>query len=206
MAWYDDKGLLRPGRPPGSRNRKQSTLPKKKYGSWKVLRHLESRAGHGEAMYQCRCACGTEKAVSGYNLKEGKSLSCGTCQVPEGEMHRQWQGHGDISGDYWYQIWRGSTRAKGRRYNVEFAITIEYAWDLFLKQGRRCAMTGWPLTMSKKQQARTSSLDRIDSKKGYVEGNVQWVHKEVNMMKNKIPVARFVELCKAVATHTTCEM
>jgi hypothetical protein len=30
-------------------------------------------------------------------------------------------------------------------------------------------------------------MDRIDSNKGYVEGNVQWVYKYVNLMKRDFP-------------------
>ena len=37
------------------------------------------------------------------------------------------------------------------------------------------------------------SLDRIDSSKGYEENNVQWVHKDINLMKNKYDNKYFIE-------------
>jgi hypothetical protein len=43
-----------------------------------------------------------------------------------------------------------------------------------------------------------ASLDRIDSKKGYVEGNVHWVHKDVNMMKRNFTEEYFINLCETV--------
>jgi len=41
----------------------------------------------------------------------------------------------------------------------------------------------------------TASLDRINNDLGYIEGNVQWVHKDVNRMKWAFTQDRFLELC-----------
>lgn len=51
---------------------------------------------------------------------------------------------------------------------------------------------------SKKVISNMKSKDRIDSNKGYVEGNVQWVCKEINFMKHALSESRFIELCKLV--------
>ena len=37
----------------------------------------------------------------------------------------------------------------------------------------------------------TASLDRIDSTKGYVRGNIQWVHKDINWFKRDYPKISF---------------
>lgn len=47
----------------------------------------------------------------------------------------------------------------------------------------------------------TISLDRIDSTKGYIEGNVQWVHKSVNIMKSTLTQEQFINFCKLVAEN-----
>jgi len=44
----------------------------------------------------------------------------------------------------------------------------------------------------------TASLDRIDNNKGYIKGNVQWVLKDINKMKNIHTQDYFIELCKLV--------
>jgi hypothetical protein len=68
-------------------------------------------------------------------------------------------------------------------------ITLEYIWDLLLEQNRKCALTGLPLTFAKDYNKstldQTASLDRIDSSVGYIIGNVQWVHKEINKIKRE---------------------
>lgn len=48
----------------------------------------------------------------------------------------------------------------------------------------------------------TASLDRIDSTKGYVEENVQWVHKDVNFMKSNLTEQRFKELISKIYHNT----
>jgi hypothetical protein len=47
----------------------------------------------------------------------------------------------------------------------------------------------------------TASIDRIDSSKGYEEGNIQWVHKHVNFMKRTYSQDYFIDMCKKIAEH-----
>ena len=49
----------------------------------------------------------------------------------------------------------------------------------------------------------TASLDRIDSNKGYIKGNVQWVHKDVNTMKMDHTQEEFIKICTMVANHVS---
>lgn len=198
MSWRDEAGVLHKGRRPGSANKQLSVEPGMFFGNWEVLERKGSDKRR-EPVFLCRCVCGTTKPLTSYNLRK-RSGSCG-CGLLAGNSHPQWGGHGEISGNYWDQIKRGATREKGRTYTLDFTISIAYAWKLFVKQGRRCALTGLPLTMSRRRTEHTASLDRIDSREGYVPGNVQWVHKEVNMMKRTLPQNRFVELCRLVTSH-----
>ena len=105
-----------------------------------------------------------------------------------------------MSGDHWGKIQR---RAKNR--GLEFTITIEEAWDLFQAQEGRCALSGAPIKFARSQKSgvQTASLDRRDSTKGYVTGNIQWVHKIVNMMKNTLTDEEFIEWCKTIATFSS---
>lgn len=45
----------------------------------------------------------------------------------------------------------------------------------------------------------SASLDRIDSNQGYIEGNVRWVLKDINMIKGAYDNEYFVRLCNLVA-------
>ena len=82
--------------------------------------------------------------------------------------------------------------------NIEWNITFEYLADLLIEQDFKCDLTGWDIDAMEVNK-NTASLDRIDSSKGYIEGNVQWVHKMVNMSKQQYTQEEFVEMCTAVA-------
>ena len=145
------------------------------------------------SQWLCRCECGKEKTITRSNLINGNTNSCG-CIKKKGENHPGFVGYKEISGRKWKEI-----RKCGTSRHLEFTITLPYIWELFIKQNRKCALTNLPLQFGSTNSAPyTASLDRIDSTKGYVEGNVQWVHKDVNLMKNKFSQAYFTKVCKLV--------
>jgi hypothetical protein len=57
------------------------------------------------------------------------------------------------------------------------------------------------LNSNKYNTEATASLDRINSDEGYIKGNVQWVHKDINIMKNIYSSKYFIEMCKKVANN-----
>lgn len=147
------------------------------------------------AVWKCRCECGNETLAQTRYLKNGKKRSCGCQQHQIGENHFGWQGVGEISLSEFNKLKRGAERR-----NLAFNVTIDYIWDLFIKQNRRCAVSNEDIcfkSMTKKFDG-TASLDRIDSSKGYEEGNVWWVHKNVNTMKWDLTLYRFYELIKKI--------
>ena len=88
-----------------------------------------------------------------------------------------------------------------KRKTVEVFISIQYIKDIWEKQEGRCAYTKLPLT-SEAHQLNTVSLDRIDSSKDYVEGNIQLVCVPINRMKLDMTEDRFIELCLLVTKNS----
>lgn len=169
-----------------------------------VRRTATSRNGH--ARWVCVCDCGNYHESMATHLISNKMTHCG-CSSYTGERRSDWGGVGDISGDLWTSIKRGANGSKGRK-ELQFSITMEFAWHLFLKQNRRCALSGLPLNFTHENGVRvrdtkSASLDRIDSNFGYTEDNVQWVHKDINMMKGRLEESYFLSLCSAVASYST---
>jgi hypothetical protein len=104
----------------------------------------------------------------------------------------------DLSISYWKTI---EQRAKERK--LEFNLTREYIWDLFIKQEKKCSISGFDIQLVKSEHhllflEQTASLDRIDSSKGYIIGNVQWLHKDINRLKWNLEENKLFELCKSV--------
>jgi hypothetical protein len=111
------------------------------------------------------------------------------------ENHPCWQGKGKVPKSFWRRVLDG---AKSRGYNVE--VTHQEIADLFDEQQGLCAVTRLPLDFGTNRTG-TASLDRIDNSLGYVKGNVQWVHRDINQMKFKYSMDRFLELCALVTEN-----
>ena len=165
---------------------------------------VKYRAGanrQGSSTWLCECECGTEKVYSSDHLTRKKSpvKSCGCKAIRSGKDHSQWGGCGEISASWFYRVLR--ERKQGDRTRVPVEITVEDAWNLFLEQDRKCALSGEKLEISNTHKYNTASIDRIDSSKGYVLGNIQWVHKHINFMKYTHTQDYFIELCRKVADN-----
>lgn len=156
------------------------------YGQWSVIEEIQPKKNHRQML--CKCSCGTVKVVALCNLKSGKSTRCGKCygKSISKSNHYNWRGVGVIPGTYLNQI---NISAESRGLLV--SVTPEYLNSIF---DGTCALSGLKISFEES----TASLDRIDSTLGYVVGNVQWVHKDINIMKNKYTQDYFVYLCSKV--------
>lgn len=175
----------------------------KRFGKLVVLLHsydvISKKTRKRQMSYWlCRCDCGNETVVARSNLGR-LTRSCGCMMNRVGKASQNWKGVGDIPSSF-----LSSLRGHAKKREIEFDLTLEYIWHLFCQQEQRCALTGILLEFSERfrvpGQNGTASLDRIDSSRGYVEGNVQWVHKDVNFMKQSLTQERFITLCTLVTT------
>jgi hypothetical protein len=148
--------------------------------------------------YKVKCnICNKELNKASYQLGKSK-CQCIKSQKP---MHN-FKGVGDVSSAYFERAKRG---ARERR-NMEFSITIEDTWHQFQKQNGLCALSNLPIVLDRNNTKigrlkMTASLDRIDSSKGYILGNIQWVHKHINLMKNNFDQDYFIQMCKLVTNN-----
>lgn len=102
-----------------------------------------------------------------------------------------------ISGNFINHIKRG---AKSR--HLEYKLSNEFLDTLLEKQEFKCALTKEPLKYGYVNVIDyTASLDRINSSIGYIESNVQWLHKDVNLAKQKLSQEDFIELCRKVTEN-----
>ena len=95
-------------------------------------------------------------------------------------------------------------KANAELRSIEWNVSFDYLADLLIEQDFKCALTGFPIDAMNLNN--NASLDRIDSSKGYVEGNLQWVLSEVNMMKQQYSQDRFIEICKAVSINADLDI
>lgn len=91
-----------------------------------------------------------------------------------------------------------------RNRDKEFDVDLEYLKELWGKQNGICPFTGVKLILNgytkiHKDPRFAASLDRIDSDKGYVKGNVRWVSRSINLMKQQMTDENVFEFLKIIS-------
>jgi hypothetical protein len=171
---------------------------------WKVIEEITHNK---RKQFKVVCDCGRIEIRRKDHVLSHRTIECKSCSakrtVSTHPMYHKETGLGLISGTLWTHI-----RAGARRRGIEFKITPEYAWDLFEKQNRLCALSGVPILLSRKNRNNgpdyskiTASLDRIHPGYGYINGNVQWVHKTMNYVKRDLLNREFINWCKLVGDN-----
>lgn len=174
----------------------------KQFGKWTVVdvndyTYLYRKDGKVlERQYKCKCDCGTVKYIRTSHITRGLSKQCDKCRLQSYYTVK-------VGCIPMVDIRRYKTGALKRK--KEWAINPQYLYDLYEEQCHLCAISGIPIGFSEKgmgsagaKYISTASLDRIDSSKGYIEGNVQWVHKDINKMKMNLQESKFFSIIKQI--------
>lgn len=144
--------------------------------------------------YVCLCDCGDRYTVFGPRLRRLDTTKCIDCSIRD----RCKKITPNIVPEFYWK----RTQYGAKQRNIDFSIDIGYGQKIFDEQKGRCALSGQPIifspTKSSHRDLLTASLDRIDSDIGYVQNNVQWLHKEINLIKGNIPNDLFINICKGI--------
>lgn len=173
---------------------KKKNLTGLKFGELTVIEEDVNRRSN-RVTWKCLCSCGKTKSITSKHLVAGVINSCDAAIHRSGPQSRSWKGTKVICGKYFTQVKRGAIR----RFLV-FDITIGDMQAVAERQYYNCALTGLPLKFDTNNGG-DASLDRIDSKLGYITGNIQWVHKDVNRMKQEFSETYLKTLCKLITDH-----
>lgn len=144
------------------------------------------------------CAHEWKASVANRTTRGSKCPNCKKLNS-RGSKNKKWSGYGDIGGRQWHCINREADRRK-----LNISVTIEDIWEVFLAQERKCRFTGILLTMWGKKDGKqigNACLDRIDSTKGFVKDNIQWIDKRLQLVKRNLTDAAFIEMCEDVAAY-----
>lgn len=165
-----------------------------RYGKLVVLKDSLKRKSK-RIIWLCKCDCGNEVEILSKYLLCGDTKSCGCMML--GNAHNR--------GGYKYlgATYLGSIKRQAKVRGIPFEITAQQAVEQYEKQNKKCALTGVDLNIAINFRDdyinHTASLDRIDNSKGYTVDNIQWVHKVINIMRNKLSIEDFLHWCKMVA-------
>jgi len=145
----------------------------------------------GKKRCVCRCDCGNDTfTIRPSSLLINEANNCGCNRRRENFVGKL--------GKTMFSRFKRNAKKRG----ISFEVDMEYLWKLYEDQGGKCALTGLPIIFGEKSvDSSTASIDRIDSTKGYIAGNLQWVHKDINCMKWNIPQDKFIEFCKLAVDY-----
>lgn len=165
----------------------------KRFDRCVVIKQLPSV--NNQTLFLCKCDCGNLFEKTRFYLQTRKNMHCGNHHNRADHSKKsKFEPYEDIKSEYMKTY---KYNADGRR--LSFNLTAQQIWDLYLKQDRKCALSGVPISFKKDPiHGKTASLDRIDSSKGYELDNVQLVHKKVNLAKWDTPENEFFEMIKNI--------
>lgn len=170
-------------------NNKLKPTVGKKFGKWEVISEETKRLeDNPNTHWECKCECGNVYQVALNNLMNGNSTQCIKCAAKERGSKKR-KGCGDISGDMWVKTTRG----------FDIDISIEEAWDLFLKQDKKCAISGMDIEIHgyPYDWKKTTAILRRKNMNEYY-----WLHVDVAMMKsNLIKHSDFINTVKIIANY-----
>ena len=132
-----------------------------------------------------RCSrCKIRKSLSEFTKSksrgDGLSCYCSECSIIKKHQSKTNNIH-----TYFVDIIRNARSSSAKRGIGEFEIDVEYLMGLHSDQHGLCAISGIKMThiSGKGKVATNISIDRIDSSKGYINGNIQLLCLAANMMK-----------------------
>lgn len=161
------------------------------FKKWKVLNFHEYK--NRNAYWLCQCICGHIKPVAAQYLLNGSSTQCIDC-AKKSNIKESFL----FPNNYWSRLQFNATKR-----NIGFYISKEEAYNLLINQNFKCALSGIPIYMSKTSSEHnkgntTASIDRINSDLPYKLDNIQWVHIDINIMKNNFDQSYFINICKKI--------
>lgn len=177
----------------------------KTYGEWTVI-DTKNVGDSRHYKVSCRCSCsGSIFKIDVDNLLSGKTHCCRKCSGMRGNSNPAWKGFEEIPFQMFGILVKGA-----RERNIDVNITISDLYDAWKMQDGKCAISGIPIKIGSKKFVGTASVDRKNSKIGYTKANIQFVHKDINRMKNKYDEDYFIQICKQITEYnnlkgTGCE-
>lgn len=120
--------------------------------------------------------CGEIKQIECFHKHKGcyggYNSVCKTCRLPQSK--KNYQGFSDV-----YRLWY-SAKSRAKRKNRSFSIE-----ESDIRIPEVCPILG---TKFIKNTEYAASIDRIDSTKGYIKGNIQVISRRANMIKSNATI------------------
>lgn len=188
--------------PQSGRGKGRIDLQGQRFGALTVVEY--SGVWRNGAHWLCVCDCGNLRVVKSQKLRAGKTRSCG-CLRPVAkkkaprqlrfEFVRESAAAGGLYANY-------RCNAARRCGGIEFALTLE-EFTAITKQP--CYYCGIPPSRAYRNYV-YSGVDRIDSTRGYVPGNVRPCCKTCNIAKGSMSEQDFYAWVRRISQHLQLQL
>lgn len=160
-----------------------------RYNKWTVIGYNKG----SKTAIEVRCECGTETWVQGWSLVNERSKQCKDCKSRDFGLrasNRRMDAQEALESRVYSQC-KSQAKKRGIRFDLDKKYVIKYIH-------RNCAYCDSPPSNTMKMahvigELRYNGLDRFDSTRGYVEGNVLACCWKCNNMKSNMTFFDFME-------------
>lgn len=184
-------------------------LKNKRFGRLTAISLSNERGNRGQYKWNCKCDCGNNHLVTGESLRSGKSKSCG-CLLIESRKSKM---------DRKEALLRNLYSHIKTRYKKKYDINDLISFNLFCKLSfSNCFYCGSKpnhiindYRHDKETKGRNkkvsdtvvfyNGIDRIDSKKGYINGNVIPCCRKCNVSKLNMSQSEFKKQIIKIYNH-----
>lgn len=173
------------------------------FGFWTVIENDLYKSSKKYTEYSCRvrCRCGSESVIASRKLRDGTAKRCLRCRpAPKRKLATMWT--------LLFNVYRQRARATGREFHLslpqlKFVSLLPCVYcgkepDNLL---RRKYVVDGVLDYPPEMEIRYSGLDRIDSEKGYILGNILPCCWQCNKIKSAMPLDEFLALIARIQKH-----
>ena len=182
-------------------------LTGQKFGKLTVIKMSEERGNRNQIKWICKCECGNIHIVTGESLRAGKSKSCGCLKHEDSYNKIQ-----DREFALWKQLYNSTIKRRNKQKGFgETNIDIQDFINLSKKNCFYCNQEPKNILKDVNKTRRNelvsetiikfNGIDRIDSKKGYIQGNVVTCCEKCNRAKNTMTQKEFKEWIQKIYEH-----
>jgi len=170
--------------------RERRDLTGRKFGRGTVigLHCIDKRRLTSYRVWKLECVCGNTYTARTSQLTSGHTRSCGC-------LHGQDRSYEDIPTKFMSKYLSSS-----KKRHLKFELEAKDVWNKYVAQDKKCALSGVDISFDGNV---TASIDRINSSLGYVVGNIQIVHKQVNLMKHVMDNNELLEWCRLILDYSS---
>lgn len=171
-------------------------LTGKTFGRLTVISRAFSK--NGDFYWNCLCSCGNTTVVRGMGLTGGNTKSCGCLKINKktGDEKEKWgiQRKSEVSEKAAFNRVLRTYKRRAALKNLEFSLTENRFRELTKGNCYYCGEEPFQGVDSYKY----NGIDRVDSSKGYIEGNVVSCCMKCNVAKSDQTKFDFLNWIKRV--------